>query len=67
VAGEGGREGKKGGRWEGREGGRRGGRKRRTEKGKEGREEESIHTLVFLLLEFHVFCKLYLGYSKLLG
>jgi hypothetical protein len=23
----------------------------------------SIHTLVFLLLEFHVFCKLYLGYS----
>jgi hypothetical protein len=31
---------------------------------KEGR---SIHTLVFLLLEFHVFCKLYLGYSKFLG
>jgi hypothetical protein len=27
----------------------------------------SIHTLVFLLLEFHVFCKLYLGYSKFLG
>jgi hypothetical protein len=23
--------------------------------------------LVFLLLEFHVFCKLYLGYSKFLG
>jgi hypothetical protein len=31
---------------------------------KEGR---NIHTLVFLLLEFHVFCKLYLGYSKFLG
>jgi hypothetical protein len=27
----------------------------------------SVHTLVFLLLEFHVFCKLYLGYSKFLG
>jgi hypothetical protein len=24
------------------------------------------HTLVFLLLEFHVFCKLYFGYSELL-
>jgi hypothetical protein len=23
--------------------------------------------LVFLLLEYHVFCKLYLGYSELLG
>ena len=31
------------------------------------KKERSIHTLVFLLLEFHVFCKLYLGYSKLLG
>ena len=30
-------------------------------------EEQSIHTLVFLLLESHVFCKLYLGYSKFLG
>jgi hypothetical protein len=27
----------------------------------------SIHTLVFLLLELHVACELYLGYSKLLG
>jgi hypothetical protein len=24
------------------------------------KKEQSIHTLVFLLLEFHVFCKLYL-------
>jgi hypothetical protein len=31
------------------------------------KKERSIHTLVFLLLESHVFCKLYLGYSKLLG
>ena len=31
------------------------------------KKERSIHTLVFLLLEFHVFCKLYLGYSKFLG
>jgi hypothetical protein len=31
------------------------------------KEERSIHTLVFFLLEFHVFCKLYLGYSKFLG
>jgi hypothetical protein len=29
--------------------------------------ERSIHTLVFLLLEFHVFCKLYFGYSQFLG
>jgi hypothetical protein len=28
------------------------------------KKERSIHTLVFLLLEFHVFCKLYFGYSK---
>jgi hypothetical protein len=28
---------------------------------------QSVHTLVFLLLEFHVFCKLYLRYSKFLG
>ena len=27
----------------------------------------SIHTMVFLLLEFHVACELYLGYSELLG
>ena len=27
----------------------------------------SIHTLVYILLEFHVFFKLYLGYSKFLG
>ena len=27
----------------------------------------SIHNLVFHFLEFHVFCKLYLGYSKFLG
>jgi hypothetical protein len=27
---------------------------------------QSVHTLVFVLLEFHVFCKLYLGYSKFL-
>ena len=25
------------------------------------KKEQSIHTLIFLLLEFHVFCKLYLG------
>jgi hypothetical protein len=31
------------------------------------KEGQSIGTLIFLLLEFHVFCKLYLGYSKLLG
>ena len=31
------------------------------------RKERSIHTLVFLPPEFHVFCKLYLGYSKFLG
>ena len=31
------------------------------------KKEWSIHTLVFLLLEFHVFCKLYLEYSKFLG
>jgi hypothetical protein len=30
-------------------------------------EEQSIHTLVFLLLEFHVFCKVYFEYSKFLG
>jgi hypothetical protein len=27
----------------------------------------SVHTLVFLLLEIHVFWELYLGYSELLG
>jgi hypothetical protein len=31
------------------------------------KEKGSIHTLVFLLLEFQVFCKLYLEYSKFLG
>ena len=31
------------------------------------KKDWSIHTLVFLLLEFHVFCKLYLGYSKFLS
>jgi hypothetical protein len=30
------------------------------------KKDQSIYTLVFLLLEFHVFCKLYLGYSELL-
>jgi hypothetical protein len=30
-------------------------------------KERSIHTLVFVLLDFHVFCKMYLGYSKFLG
>jgi hypothetical protein len=29
--------------------------------------DRSIHTLVFFLLEFHVFSELYLGYSELLG
>jgi hypothetical protein len=28
------------------------------------KKERSICTLVFLLFEFHVFCKLYLGYSN---
>ena len=31
------------------------------------KKEWTNHTLVFLLLEFHVFCKLYLVYSKFLG
>ena len=31
------------------------------------KKDWSVHTLVFLLLEFHVFCKLYFGYFKLLG
>ena len=30
-------------------------------------KKQSIHTLLFLLLELHVFCKLHLGYSKYLG
>jgi hypothetical protein len=30
------------------------------------KKDRSIHTSVFLLLEFHVLCKLYLGYSELL-
>jgi hypothetical protein len=32
----------------------------------DSKEEQSMQTLVFLLLEFHVFCKLYPGYSKFL-
>jgi hypothetical protein len=28
--------------------------------------DKSIHTMVFLLLEFHVVCELYFGYSELL-
>ena len=31
------------------------------------KEELRVYTLVFLLLEFHVFCKFYLGYAKFLG
>ena len=31
------------------------------------KKDQSTHTLVFLLLELHVVCELYLGYSKLLG
>jgi hypothetical protein len=31
------------------------------------KKDRSIHTLVFLLLEFHVACELCLGYSDLLG
>jgi hypothetical protein len=31
------------------------------------KKDWSICTLVFLLLELHVVCELYLGYSKLLG
>jgi hypothetical protein len=31
------------------------------------KKDQSIHTLVFLLLELHVVCELYLGYSELLG
>jgi hypothetical protein len=31
------------------------------------KEEWSIHTLVFLILDFLVFCKLNLGYPKFLG
>jgi hypothetical protein len=30
-------------------------------------KDESTHTLVFLLFEFHVVCELYLGNSELLG
>jgi hypothetical protein len=31
------------------------------------KKNQSIHTLVFLLLELHIVCELYLGYSKLLS
>ena len=30
-------------------------------------KKQSTYTLVFVLLELHVVCELYLGYSKLLG
>jgi hypothetical protein len=30
------------------------------------KKDQNIHSFVFLLLEFHVFCKLYLGYSEFL-
>ena len=30
-------------------------------------KDQSVHILVFLLLELHVVCELYLGYSELLG
>ena len=31
------------------------------------KKDGNINTLVFLLLELHVVCELYLGYSELLG
>ena len=31
------------------------------------KNDQSTHTLVFLLLEFHVVYEFYLGYSELLG
>ena len=31
------------------------------------KKDQNIHTSVFLLLELHVVCELYLGYSELLG
>jgi hypothetical protein len=31
------------------------------------KKDRSIHTLVFLLLELHGFCKLHLGYLEILG
>ena len=31
------------------------------------KNDQSIHTLFFFLLELHVFCELYIGYFKLLG
>jgi hypothetical protein len=31
------------------------------------KKNTSIHTLVFLILELHVVCEFYLGYSELLG
>jgi hypothetical protein len=31
------------------------------------KKDQRTHTLVFLLLEVHVVCELYLGYSELLG
>ena len=31
------------------------------------KKDGSVHTLVFFLLELHVVCELYLGYTELLG
>ena len=31
------------------------------------KKDQSIHTFIYLFLKSHVFCKLYLGYYKLLG
>jgi hypothetical protein len=31
------------------------------------KKDQTTHTLVFFLLESHVVCELYLGYSELLG
>ena len=31
------------------------------------KKDQSIHTLVFFLLELHVVCELYLGYFQVLG
>ena len=31
------------------------------------KKDQSIHTVVFLLLEVHVVCELYLGYYEILG
>ena len=31
------------------------------------KKDQTIYTLVFLLLAFHMVCELYIGYSELLG